>query len=102
MSLELTEEGRSREEHWGKAAECEPGVTNQNCSSRHSKNRPQGSQDGALIREREKQGKSDRLTRTLIKCDMAAMRIRAVLAHVPQHSRGRVESGERGMREPQM
>lgn len=44
VSLELTEKGRSKEEDWGSAAECEPGVTDQNCTSRHSMNRPQGSQ----------------------------------------------------------
>lgn len=29
MSLELTGKGKSKEEHQGSAAECEPGVTDQ-------------------------------------------------------------------------
>lgn len=52
--------------------------------------------------ERAKQAKSGRFYRTLIKYDMAAMRIRAVLTLVPQHSRDGVKFGERGMQELQM
>lgn len=77
-------------------------MTDQNCANGHSKNRPQGSQYGTQIRERAKQGKSARSFRTLIKCDMAAMRIRAVLALAPQDSQDRVKFGERGMQETQM
>lgn len=47
VSLELTERGQSKKSTGATLPSVSQGVTDQNCASKHSKNRPQGSQHGA-------------------------------------------------------